>query len=669
MFACVVLALGTHIGSVPAWVLASAVAAGAVRLALAWRRRRPPPLAIRLGVAAAAVTLLYVQFRTFNGLSAGTALLAMMAGLKLLETHTSRDLYIATLLVYFLVLSSLLLNDSFWLLTYAVCVCWLTTATLLRLTTTPPLPAFRTSVLYTGKVLLQAVPLAAAFWLFFPRFSGPLWHLPSEEQAAQSGLGDSMSPGDITRLALSDDVAFRVRFPGATPPPGERYWRGPVLHEFDGRTWTRGRSGLLRTPPWTPAGTAYTYKVSLEPHQHNWVFLLDFPSRWDLPQGALTADFTLIQPDPVSRPLDVVATSYPHVDFTASPGAVMRRRDLRLPEGSNPRTVALAHTLRGEHPDAAGYVQAVLDLFAREPFYYTLSPPPLAADSVDAFLFDSRRGFCGHYASAFATLMRAAGIPARVVTGYQGGTLNPYASYWIVRQSQAHAWDEVWIDGRGWVRVDPTAAISPARVDPGLAEAVAGDESLAAGWRHQPHWLASLAMRVDAMRQIWRERILLFDQSSQISLLEALHVPQPDGEKLVVVLAATLLPALLWLTWSVRREVSLERRDPLLRAYARLCRKLARAGLSRRAHEGAEDFAARVASERPELAGEIESLCRRYSELRYGAPSAPGADGAPGAPGETAVRGSRAAADRHAAAVREFAAAVRSFRPASAVPR
>jgi transglutaminase-like putative cysteine protease len=646
MFACVALALGTHVGSVPAWVLVAALAAGGIRLALAWRGRRPPPLVVRLGLAAAAVTLLYVQFRTFNGLAAGTALLAMMAGLKLLETYTPRDLYVTTLLVYFLVLSSLLMTDSFWLLTYALSVCWATTAALLRLTTTPPLPAWRSSVLYTGKILLQALPLAVAFWLFFPRFSSPLWHLPSDAQAAQTGLSDTMDPGDITRLALSDDIAFRVKFSGPVPPSAERYWRGPVLHTFDGRTWTRGRAGLLRAPPWTASGPAYTYTVSLEPHEHNWVFLLDWPSHWDLPQGALTADFTLIQPDPVSRPLDVVATSYPHVDFTTPPGVIMRRRDLQLPEGRNPRSVALAQKLHADHPDAARYVQAVLDLFAREPFYYTLTPAPLGTNSVDSFLFDTRRGFCGHYASAFATLMRAAGIPARVVTGYQGGTLNPYANYWIVRQSQAHAWDEIWIDGRGWIRVDPTAAISPARVDPGVAAAAAGDESLAPGWRHPPHWLVSLGMRVDAIREIWRERILLFDQSSQMSLLEALHIPEPDGEKLVLVLTAALLPMLVWLTWSVRREVSLERGEPLLRAYTRLCRKLARAGLPRRACEGAEDFAARAARERPELANQVEPLCRQYSELRYEAPaSAP-----------------------HAARVRQFAAAVRKFHPQRFLP-
>jgi transglutaminase-like putative cysteine protease len=641
MFACVALALGTHVGSVPAWVLVAALAAGGIRLALAWRGRRPPPLVVRLGLAAAAVTLLYVQFRTFNGLAAGTALLAMMAGLKLLETCTPRDLYVTTLLVYFLVLSSLLMTDSFWLLTYALSVCWATTAALLRLTTTPPLPAWRSSVLYTGKILLQALPLAAAFWLLFPRFSSPLWHLPSDAQAAQTGLSDTMDPGDITHLALSDDIAFRVKFSGPVPPSAERYWRGPVLHTFDGRTWTRGHTGLLRAPPWTPSGPAYTYTVSLEPHEHNWVFLLDWPAHWDLPQGALTADFTLIQPDPVSRPLDVAATSYPHVDFTAAPGLIMRRRDLQLPEGRNPRTVALAQKLHADHPDAAGYVQAVLDLFAREPFYYTLTPAPLGTNSVDSFLFDTRRGFCGHYASAFATLMRAAGIPARVVTGYQGGTLNPYANYWIVRQSQAHAWDEIWIDGSGWIRVDPTAAISPSRVDPEVAAAAAGDESLAPGWREPPHWLVSLGMRVDAIREIWRERILLFDQSSQMSLLEALHIPEPDGEKLVLVLTAALLPMLVWLTWSVRREVSLERGDALLRAYTRLCRKLARAGLARRAYEGAEDFAARAARERPELANQVEPLCRQYSELRYEARA--------GAP--------------PAAQVRQFAAAVRKFRP------
>ena len=290
-----------------------------------------------------------------------------------------------------------------------------------------------------------------------------------------------------------------------------------------------------------------------------------------------------------------------------------------LPAKRNPRTARLAQTLRGAHPDDAGYVQAVLDMFTQQPFYYTLSPPKLPDDSVDGFLFDSRRGFCGHYASAFAALMRAAGIPAHVVTGYQGGTFNRYADYWIVRQSDAHAWVEVWLEGQGWKRVDPTAAIAPGRVESGADDALIGDQPLASRWQRHFPWLADTRLRLDALRQVWRERILFFDEQSQQHLLEWLDIPEPDGQKLVMVLSAALALVLTWLTWQVRREVDPTRMAPLARAYSRLCAKLAAVGLPRLSYEGAENYAERVAERRPDLGPAVTALCRHYSRLRYGA--------------------------------------------------
>jgi transglutaminase-like putative cysteine protease len=487
-------------------------------------------------------------------------------------------------------------------------------------------------------LLGQALPLALALWLLFPRFAGPLWHIPNDGHVAGSGLGDTMSPGDIDQLALSDEVAFRVHFSGATPPPRERYWRGPVMHDFNGRTWTRSYSAPLGAPTFVPQGPAYDYTVSLEPNQRRWLFALDWPSHWALADAGLTRDYTLMQRDPVSRPIDLTATSHTRVRWTAPLSNAMRASDTRIPPDRNPRTVQLAQSLRREHPDDAEYVRAVLAMFTQQPFYYTLTPPKLADDSVDAFLFDSRRGFCEHYASAFAILMRAAGIPAHVVTGYQGGTFNRFADYWIVQQSDAHAWDEVWIEGSGWLRVDPTSAIAPERVEVAAGDALDVAGAGASAWQLRFPWLADARLQLDALKQVWRERILFFDQSSQRQLLEALNIPEPDGQKLVLLLAAVLTLVLCWLTWTVRREVDHAPRDALNRAYTRLCARLAAAGLPRLSHEGAEDYAARVARQRPELGAQVTALCRQYSVLRYAAPPAP-------------------------ITVNEFDAAVRAFRP------
>ena len=618
---CLGLALLAHITTLPLWVPAIVVACGLIRLGLARGGRGSPSGSLLLIVTVLVVPLLLVRFHTFNGLVAGTALLSVTAGLKLLETKTRRDIYIITLIIYFVSLAALLEGDSFWLLTYLIGVCWLTTATLLRLTSSGPAPGWRRSLRYGGRVLLQALPLALVFWLLFPRFAGPLWHIPNDSQVAASGLSDTMSPGDITQLALSDEVAFRVRFEAATPPNRERYWRGPVLDVFDGHTWSRSPSSQT-APALKPLGPSYKYTVMMEPHRHRWIFMLDWPSSWNLPRAELDSNYTLTQSEPLSRPVDVAGTSYTQVQSAEPLNARTRSRDLRLPGERNPRTKALAQELRSTHPGDMDYVQAVLAMFTQQPFFYTLTPPKLSDDSVDEFLFDTKRGFCGHYASAFAALARAAGIPARVVTGYQGGTLNPYGDYWILRQSDAHAWNEVWIEGRGWVRIDPTAAIAPQRVERGLADVAGTEESLASAWQLRTRWFSGMQLRLDMVKQIWRERILDFDQDSQRKLLEFLKIPEPDGQKLVMVLAAAMTLVLAWLTWQVRRELERSSKDETARAYARLCAKLAAVGIARLPHEGAEAYALRVARQRPDLAGTVMNLCRQYSFLRYSAPSA-----------------------------------------------
>jgi transglutaminase-like putative cysteine protease len=619
--ACLLLALLAHVNSLPAWVPLIVTLCGAIRLALAWRGGGAPKRWVLLAIAVPVIALMFLRFRTFNGLPAGTALLAMMMGLKLLEAATRRDIYILTLSIYFLCIAALLDSESFWLLGYLIGVCWLTSAVLLRLTTSQPAPEWRRSLRYGARLLAQALPLTLVFWLLFPRLGGPLWALPVDSDTAESGLGETMSPGDITQLAQSDEIAFRVHFLAAPPPPAELYWRGPVFNDFNGRTWRGSLPIPQKEPQLLLQGPAYRYIVSLEPHQHTWVFTLDWLQESNLPRALLTADHTLVAPLPVSRPVDVTATSYPHANFLDPLPERLRRKELNMPEDANPRTRQLALKLRAEHPNDMELVGAVLQMFAQQPYYYTLTPPKLLNDSVDQFLFDTKRGFCGHYASAFAVLMRAAGIPARVVTGYQGGTFNRFSDYWILRQSNAHAWDEIWIDGRGWIRVDPTASIAPQRVERDVSDSVSADTATISHWRGHARWLADARLRFDALRELWRERVLTFNQDSQERLLEMLHIPDPDGEKLVMVLAAALTCVFVWLTWQVRRELDPHSPDLAVRSYARLCAKLAAVGIPRRTHEGAESYAARVALARPDLASQVEALCRFYSNLRFAPPA------------------------------------------------
>ena len=641
--ACLGLALLAEITMRPGWVtltvVATAVAFAALRLVLAAHGRQVPAV-VRFPLAALALLVFFGWFKTFLGLTAGIALLSLIGGLKLLEVQSRRDIQVVALIIYFLCLALLLESDSFWMFGYLVAVCWVTTAGLLGLTAAPNLVGRRTNLRVAGRLLAQAAPVALIFWLLFPRFDGPLWQLPDDGARATSGLGDQMSPGDLTDLVLSDEVAFRVRFAAGsrTPPPEGRYWRGPVLHDFDGRTWGRKDEANGHRPAVEfNKSTTYRYTISLEPSHQPWVFALDWPAQWDGPGIVQDSDFMLREPEPVSEPIDVALKSYADVRAAEPLSADMRRRDLKLPAVDNPRTAALAAELRGANPGDRQYIAAVLAMFHDQDFYYTLHPPLLGHDSVDEFLFDTRRGFCGHYASAFAALMRAGGIPARVVTGYQGGTYNHFADYWILRQSDAHAWDEIWQEDRGWVRVDPTAVIPRERVEHGLNDAIGADAASTSRWQQRSPWLADVRLRLDALRLLWRERILQFDQGSQERLLEWLHIPTPDALKLATLLAACLLAGMAWLTWQVRRDLKPRPRDPVVRAYALLCRRLAAAGLRRLPHEGAEDFAERVAARRPDLGVRVRDLCARYGRLRYG--------------GETADSST------------QFAAAVRAFRP------
>lgn len=618
---CFALAAAANLASLPPWIIAASFSAAALRLVLAWRGLGTPRRALTLTAAAAAIGALLLQFHTFNGITAGTSLLCLMAGLKLLETRSARDIHVIILIVYFLSFAALLRSESFWLLAYLVAVCWLTTATLTQLTIASPGPGWRGGLRASGRLLLHALPLALCLWLLFPRLTEPLWSVGDDSGSATTGLSDTMDPGDISELVLSDDIAFRVHFASDVPPEPDRYWRGPVLDDFNGRTWRRSDFQAAAGVPPSPeqAGArSYRYTIGLEPYHHTWIYALDRPVRWDLPHARLSDSGVLERSDTVSQPLDVMMTSV--AGAAAAPvslDAYRRERALHLSTQRNPRTLALARQLRSDHPDPRDYVRAVLAMLHDQAFFYTLTPPRLGDDPVDDFLFDSKRGFCGHYASAFAVLMRAAGIPARVVTGYLGGKENPFGGYWIIRQSDAHAWVELWIEGSGWLRIDPTAAIASTRVD---AQRSDDNQGAILGVRLHGHgsWLTNFALRVDALREVWRQRILQFDQGAQESLLQRLRIPVPGDGKLALLLGLALSGVFGWLSWQVRREIAAPARDPVLRAFNRLCTRMRMSGLPRLPHEGAESFAERIASARPDLAAPLRSLLRRYSDVRYG---------------------------------------------------
>lgn len=615
--AALVSAVALHVAHLPLWVSAAFVLLVAWRAVLSVRGAGLPSRGLRLLTLVAVALGVLASFRTFNGLDAGTALLTLMGGMKLLETRAARDHVVLLMISYVLVLAAFLYGQQLWLVPLDALVVWLITTALLRATQARGTQTWRESTQLAARLLLQATPLMVLLFLFFPRVPGPFWALPDSSHAV-SGLGDTMSPGDISELSVSSTVAFRVRFDGAAPPPAQRYWRGPVLHDFDGYTWRRERIFHRSIPP-TFSGRGYDYTLMLEPSGRRWVFALELAESWPKSELSQTYDAQLVANQPIGQPLSFRISSRTAYRTGETLTPDLRRRDTRLDADRNPRSLALAAQLRAQAGNDAEYIRAVLQMFRDEEFYYTLTPARLDVDSVDDFLFNTRSGFCGHYASAFTMLMRAAGIPARVVTGYQGAEFNRFAGYYIVRQSDAHAWSEAWLPDRGWLRVDPTAAVAPDRIERGVSAALGEEAPLADRFVRGTRWLSEIRFAWDAANTLWRERVLEFNAHSQSSLLERLGFRDADWGTLTLLLAASIVIVMAVLAVQLRRAMTAGPNDPVQRSYQRFCRKLERRGIARRTHEGALDFATRLARERPEFAAVGASITALYLELRYGA--------------------------------------------------
>jgi transglutaminase-like putative cysteine protease len=405
-----------HIDRLPLWATGAELALTLWRVS-AVRSGWTAGIVTRALLALALVAVVLARFHTLNGLTAGTTLLVLMAALKLLETRGARDEFVLLAAALFLLLAACLDRQDLIRTPLYALEAWLC-CTALAIIAAPQMSAAE-GLRLAARALLIAVPLAALLFVFFPRLQGAFWAVQRGGEAT-TGLSDSMNPGSIVRLTASYEPALHAKFLGAPPPPEERYWRGPVLHDFDGTTWRTG-AGFHAPEGLINLGRAYRYSITLEPSQQRWWIALDVPSNTPDPHVVLTFDHQLLADEPVVERLSYEVLSYTHAASTGELDAAGRRQDTALPQGTNPRAQALAHSLRGRAASDGAFVHAVLEFLRTGGFAYSVTPELLGADPVDDFLFRTRTGFCGHYASAFATLMRAAGVPARVVTGYLGG--------------------------------------------------------------------------------------------------------------------------------------------------------------------------------------------------------------------------------------------------------
>jgi len=626
-----VVVLLPHVPRLPVWLGAVLAVLFAWRFLVVKRAWPAPNRWVRWSLTVVLVFLLYRQYGTLFGRDAGSALLATMLALKFLELQRLRDYVLGVLLIYFLIVLGFLYSQAMWLVVYLVAVFVLTTATLVRLAV--PGARARFALRLAGVLMLQALPLMLAMHLLFPRLQGALWGLPHDAHAGLTGLSEEMYPGSINELSLSEDVAFRAHFQGAVPPPPQRYWRALVLWTTDGKGWTRGLTAPAQLNH-EAQGAAISYTLTPEPANRPWLPALDLPAQ--IPPGTrLRSGLVLETAAPVRGRLSLemsAHTQYRMYDLQESE----RRAGLQRPDSISPRVQDLAARWRRSAHSDADVVSMALTHFRTEKFFYTLEPPALEEDPVDEFLFETRRGYCEHYAAAFVTLMRSAGIPARVVTGYQGGEFNPAGNYLIVRQLDAHAWAEVWLPGQGWARVDPTAAIAPERIEYGtegirrlLARGAALGrlpsealrDLLALGALEQVR--QQLRLSWDAANTAWQRWVLGYDQSRQRELLAQLGFDDVNPLRLFGLLA--LLVALVMGLYVVLTRRRMPRPDPVQRAYFAFCRKLAQTGLVRAPAEGALVFAARGAALLPKSADDIHAISRLYLGLRYGDLAADGA--------------------------------------------
>ncbi len=579
-----------QVGNLPPWC---SVLAG---LLLAWRgwlalSLRPlPGKWWVLGLLVATVGATLATHRTLLGRDAGVTLIVVLLALKTLELRGRRDAFVIFFLGFFTMLTNFFFSQS--LPTAAAML-----VALLGLLTAlvnahmpvgkPPLAqAARTA----GRMALLGAPIMAMLFVLFPRLA-PLWGIPGDAMSGRSGLSASMQVGNIASLALDDAIAMRVKFQGPVPQQSDLYFRGPVLSTFDGREWRPLRRPGSRFPPAATGaaqvevmGEPVRYEVTLEPNNRPWLLVLDATVKApDAPglQAAMTSELQWVANRPVTDLLRYRVESHPVFRLGPRSSAAVLPHYLELPPGFNPRTLALARELRSDPKLAAGaapaLVQAALERLRNGNYQYTLDPGVYGADSADEFWFDRKQGFCEHIASAFVVLMRAMDIPARIVTGYQGGERNAVDGFWIVRQSDAHAWAEVWLSGRGWIRVDPTAAVAPGRIGAfQRLQAPRGAIATALG-AVTPDFVASLRSVWEALNNGWNQWVLNYTQTKQLDLLKNLGFRSPSWEDLSYVLLALLVALALcgaaWTLWERRQH------DPWMRLLQRVRRRLGQAGV------------------------------------------------------------------------------------------
>ncbi len=612
VMATALFAILPHLTRMPILLSAALIAITGWRVS---RFYRNPHWLLRTITVLCAVFIISWLYEGLWGRLPGSQLLCCMLVLKCLELNRSRDAMLMVSLSFFVVATWFLFSQSPLTFVYLVTATWLGLTTMIVINRGGTEQSEIRSMFVQGaRLAIPAVPLALAMFFLFPRLSVPLWGIQGGELEGVSGLSNSMSPGDISNLFIDDGPAFRVTFSDPQPSQSELYWRGPVLTRFDGKRWTQSIYSSVVTQIKPERENAdLSYEIELEPHRRQWLFALDYPAIYP-GDSRLGLDYQLRSIRPVSNVRRYQISSDTSFRDNRALNSTLLNESLRIPDHVGRRARRLVAEWQAQDDSTNAIMQRALHHFRDNPFFYRLDALPLLDDPIDEFLFDSKVGYCEHYASAFTFLMRAAGIPARVVTGYQGGFDN--GEYFLVRQSDAHAWAEVWLDDEhGWTRVDPTSWVAPNRVQQGSRAVVD-----VPNWLHAP-WLVDMRNQVDKIRHWWNKNIVSFNANRQSRLLQPWGIERVDQRQLLLLLIvlSVIISAIVF--WWYRRVDHIQHVDPVVRAYHKLLHRLRHAGIDTPIHAGPQTVMQKVIAYCPDIRQQVENLFNRYIHHRYAAPN------------------------------------------------
>ncbi len=608
----VVLPLAAYISF---WIVGVCLTCGYWRMQVYRGRWDFPPGWVKtLLVLGSIVGIALSGYRTFS-LEAATSLLVLAFALKLIEMRNRRDAYLMIYLSYFLIANGFLFDQSMTMTAYELFAAILVTAAMVGMNQLQTRVRLLASVWTAAGLILQAVPLMLVMFLLFPRLP-PLWSIPMPS-AATTGLSDRLTPGDVATLSQSDEVAFRAVFEGEVPLQRELYWRGLVYSNFYRGTWSIAEP-LEEIDLGVLDEQGLAYEIFLEPTQSNWAYSLDTPVQYNR-RLSLLGDYRLESNEPVLSVMRYRVVS--QTDFVMDPelSDAVYLRETRFDRRDNQELQAYAADLYERAGSALNMITVMQNHIREQPFVYTLNPPTLGRqNSIDEFWFEHRRGFCTHYAGAMVFALRSVGIPARMVGGYQGGEVNPVTGHVVVRQYQAHAWVEAWIEGNGWQRFDPTAAVAPARVEQGLNAALSDADratlSLFSAARFDERDVVTRFIQFfDSLEHRWNLWVVGYDAASQADVLRQLLgkvTPARIGMALVLGGGLSVAAVVIALFWR-RRPLQ---RHPTERLFSRFCAAAARSGHPRLPHETPVAFVRRVAA----LADvDASTLCRQLEAHLY----------------------------------------------------